>query len=271
MRNKFVRDFSFDTPEPLEVYVENASGDITVHCAETTGTQIVLRADREETLDNTTVVLEGRQLRVEAPNRRWGGFTGGGSSPDMDITVPARSLLAVKAASADVRIDGTLAGLDVTVASGDVSAEGVEGNARVQAASGDVVLGPVSGDLSVRSASGDLRLAGADRLVTNTASGDQEIGTVTGALEARSASGDIRVGDAAGGEIQVVTTSGDIGVAIRPGTALKIDMFSRSGSVRSELAVEELPPETGLTLDLRLQSISGDITLRRGQPVTPRA
>jgi DUF4097 and DUF4098 domain-containing protein YvlB len=262
MRKTVTREYTFDTPRPLAVYVENAAGDITVRSEETTATQVVIRTDREDVADRTTVALDGDRLRVEAPNRRWSGFTSGGI--DMDLVVPAGSTLEVKAASADLHVRGTLSGLDVTVASGDVTAEQVTGDASVQGASGDITLGPVGGAVTAKTASGDLRLAGGDRISASTASGDIEIGTVTGSLTARTASGDVRIGDAAGGEIGVMTASGDIGIAVRPGTALKLEMFSRTGSVRSELPVDDLPPETGLTLDLRLQSTTGDITLRRG-------
>jgi DUF4097 and DUF4098 domain-containing protein YvlB len=256
-------EYTFDTPEPLEVLVSNASGDVIVHCDDNTTTYVNIDARREEDAEATTVELQGRRLRVEAPTRRFGFGTQG---IEMHLSVPSGSRVAVKAASSDVTVTGAAGDLNVQVASGDVTAERVTGSARVQSASGDIVLGPVSGEVYAKTASGDIRVAGAGSLNAGTASGDLDIGTITGAMSARSSSGDIRVADAVSGEISMSTTSGDITVAVRPGTSLKIDMFSRSGTVRSELDVDDLPPETGLTLDLQLQSTSGDITLRRGAP-----
>jgi DUF4097 and DUF4098 domain-containing protein YvlB len=80
----------------------------------------------------------------------------------------------------------------------------------------------------------------------NTASGDQQIGSVTtGKVTLKSASGDLKVG-------------------IREGSTLWVDARSRSGEVTSELPVSELPPDgDGPTVELRANTMSGDITVAR--------
>ena len=89
-----------------------------------------------------------------------------------------------------------------------------------------MIIREVGGELSVNSASGDVLVREAGSSVSvNTASGDQEIGSVTtGKVTLKSASGDLKVG-------------------IREGTSLWVDARSRSGEVRSELPVSELPPD----------------------------
>lgn len=263
-------EYTFDTPRPIEVHVENPVGNVDVRCEETTSTRVHIRSRNPDLAERITVHLDGDRLRIEAPPKRF-GLSFGGSAHDVDVTVtaPAGSRPAIKVGSADVRCRGELGGLSVVTASGDVLADQVDGDAVIQTASGDIHIGAVSGFLNARAASGDVTVEHVDRLVAATASGDLTVGTVTGQLVARSASGDVHVADAAGGEVGVTTVSGEIDVAVRPGTALKLELFSRTGSVRSELQVEEVPPETGLALELRLQSTSGDILVRRAtQPAT---
>jgi DUF4097 and DUF4098 domain-containing protein YvlB len=261
-------EYTFATPAPIQVYVENASGDVELHCVETGQTQVVVRPRKErdrDTAERTSVHFDGGELRVEVPNKRFGQS----SAVTVLITAPAGSRLEARVAAADVQCAGPMTGLEVKGASSDVVVEHVDGDVSVTLASGDVRAGTVTGLASIRTASGDLRLDDIGGLEATTASGDILIGSLNGRLEASSASGDVRVSDAAGGQFVVTTMSGDISVAVRPGTALRLDLSSRSGDVRSELPVDEVPPETGAALDLRLRSISGDVVVRRGSVPTP--
>jgi Putative adhesin len=257
-------DYTFTTPDPIDVYVENGAGDLTLRCTDTTQTTVEIRPNRErdrEGAERTTVGFDSGRLRIEAPSRRF-ALTGG--AINILVTAPIGSRLDATVGSADVRCGGPMGGLQVRGASGDVTVEQVTGDADVQLASGDLRAGTVTGTLHARTASGDLRLDQVGGLEATTASGDITVGTISGNAQLHAASGDVRIADAAGGGIAVTTASGDIAVAVRPGTALRLDLNSRSGDVRSELAVEDAPPETGATLSLQLRSLSGDIVVRRG-------
>src|SRR5690348_3028917 len=82
--------------------------------------------------------------------------------------------------------------------------------------------------------------------LVNTASGDQEIGSVTS------------------GKVTLKSASGNLKVGIREGSTLWVDARSRSGEVVSELPVSELPPDgSGPTVELRANTMSGDITVSR--------
>jgi DUF4097 and DUF4098 domain-containing protein YvlB len=255
--------YAFDTPDPIEIMVRNAAGDIDVTCQATATTEVVVEPQRPEdadAADRTAVVQQGRRLRIEVPERRWG------SSPRITVRVsaPARSRLAARGASADVRCTGPLSALTVTTASGDVAAELVEGDASVDSASGDVTLAEVTGAARVRTASGDVTAALVPSLEVTTASGDVTAGSVGCSLRARTASGGVQVAEAVAGSIEVNTASGDILVGVRRGTAVRLYLTSNSGNLNSELPVEDVAPEHGTTLELRLQSVSGDIQVRRG-------
>jgi DUF4097 and DUF4098 domain-containing protein YvlB len=257
-------EYAFETPDPIEIVVRNAAGYIDVNCETATArTEVVVEPQRPADADaaaNTTVVLRGNRLQIEVPEKRWG------SSPRITVRVsaPPGSRLVAKTAAADVRCVGTLSALSVTSASGDVAGGRVEGDASVTSASGDITLGEVTGQTRVRTASGDVSAALVASLEVVTASGDVMAGSVCRALLARTASGDVQVPDAVAGTIEVTTASGDILVGVRRGTAVRLDLATNSGDLQSELPVEEVAPERGTTLDLRLHSISGDIQVRRG-------
>jgi DUF4097 and DUF4098 domain-containing protein YvlB len=155
--------------------------------------------------------------------------------------------LNVGTASGDVQLGSVAADARVNTASGDVQVRSIGGDGKVNTASGDIVVREVGGELSVNSASGDVIVREARSSVrVNTASGDQEIGSVvTGRVELKSASGDLKV-------------------AIAEGSMLFVDARSRSGEVRSELPVSDVPPEgEGPSVELRANTMSGDITVAR--------
>jgi DUF4097 and DUF4098 domain-containing protein YvlB len=98
----------------------------------------------------------------------------------------------------------------------------------------------------------------------NTASGDVLVREAASSVRANSASGDQIIGSVSEGKVDVKTASGDIKVGIREGSTLWVDARSRSGEVRSELPVSDLPPEGDAPhVELRANSMSGDITVVR--------
>ena len=135
----------------------------------------------------------------------------------------------------------------VNTASGDIGIGRIGGDGEISIASGDVVVNEIEGSLNVNSASGDVVVRDAAASVTiKTASGDQRLERV------------------AQGEVSLQSASGDIQVKVREGTRVWIDARSRSGDTTSELDVGDEPPaEEGPTLELRANSMSGDIHIGR--------
>jgi DUF4097 and DUF4098 domain-containing protein YvlB len=101
-----------------------------------------------------------------------------------------------------------------------------------------------------------------------TASGDLLVGTAATDVTARTASGDIRIDTAASGTLRLTTVSGDATVGVAPGLRIWLDLQTVSGRLRSDLP-EDAPEAGGAAqLSISLQSVSGDLRLRRaaGQP-----
>jgi hypothetical protein len=77
----------------------------------------------------------------------------------------------------------------------------------------------------------------------------------------RTGSGDLTVADAASGEIQLATGSGNIRVGIRQGTLARIDLVSTSGNARSDFDVSPEPlGEASLTVTGRTGSGTALVT-----------
>jgi DUF4097 and DUF4098 domain-containing protein YvlB len=231
---------TFDTPEPPKLRVSLASGSIRLETAETAETRVELEGPGE---DDAKIELRGNDLIVEVERRKM--FSKNGHR--VVISAPNGAQVDVNTASADVEGRGRFAAVEANAASGDLSFEDVEGRVSVNTASGDV---------RVDSAGGDVRV--------NSASGDVTVGEARQDVRIRTASGDIDVRSSVEGKVEIQSASGDVEVGIRRGSKVWIDASSMSGDTTSELELSDVPtPSEGPTVELKIRTMSGDITVRR--------
>ncbi len=196
------------------------------------------------------------------------------------ITAPLGSGVRAQTQSADVVLTGAADRLEIRTASGDVSVDQVSGHAVVQTASGDVSIGSAARS-DVRTASGEISIRESfDDAVLHTTSGDIRVDRPRADVMARSVSGDVRLLDLEAGRVESITVSGDVEIAIHPGSLAAIDLSTVSGNTQSELEVSDDLPAVGsdsgtdpesqtetATLDIRVKTTSGDIRLRRAVAV----
>jgi hypothetical protein len=228
--------WEFPAAEPVEAEIRVASGSVTVLAEPTATVTVGISPD----IAGTRVELDGRRLTIDAPKKSslWRS-----ESFDVTVTVPQGSSCTADTASADVRCHGRLRDVTLVTASGDVAAGHVTGTAEVRTASGGVWLDEC-GAARVTSASGDVTIgaAGADVLV-------------------RTASGDATLRAVSRGRIEVNTASGDITVAVTPGTGVQFDLSTLSGQASSDL--QPADPSGAAELTLTCRSISGDVRVIR--------
>ena len=69
--------------------------------------------------------------------------------------------------------------------------------------------------------------------------------------------------------MRVQSVSGDVHLGIKPGERLYIDASSVSGTMSSELGIDEAPPtDSGATVnELRVRTVSGDLQIVRAAVV----
>jgi DUF4097 and DUF4098 domain-containing protein YvlB len=280
-----MRTETFQTPGPVRLDVRVGSGEIRLEAADTAETTVTLEPLRDSDA-SVTAVQEARVeqrgdeilVDVRGPRRFLRG-----ADVLVEIRCPDDSSVRAKSGSADVEGHGRFGGVEVETGSGDVQFGEVAGDAEINAASGDVQLGAVGGEGRINTASGDVQVASiAGAAKVNSASGDVQIRETGGSLEVNSASGDVMVREAASsvsvntasgdqtigsvlqGKVDLKSASGDLKIGIREGSTLWVDARSRSGEVRSELPVSDLPPEGDAPhVELRANTMSGDITVVR--------
>jgi len=266
---------TFDTPAPVDLHVEIGSGDVTVTAADTAQT-IIEVVGREA--DDTRVEQSGRTISVVGPRQGSGRIFGGGGLR-VTVSLPARSDLSTRLGSADLVTRGALGRCRLKTGSGDAKLEEAA-TAEAVSGSGNVSIEWLSGDLDARAGSGHIsvrQLGGAARTVTG--SGDVSIGTAEGPMTAKSGSGDVTI-DRAGADVsvttasgdasvrmmcrgtaQVRTASGDVSVGVPSDTPVWTDISTISGDVGSRLDSLGQPAQGQDYVELRLRTVSGDITV----------
>lgn len=266
----------YDTPGHLDAHLAIPAGRIQVEAAEGGVTELELTVVHgpESALDDVLVEFRDvpggtHELRVEHNVK--GFFLKLGRSPEFALVlrVPPATDVDCSAASADVTGSGLLGDVTVKTASGDVSFDRVA-SFRAHSASGDIWVGEATDRVQANTASGDVRLATTHAdAQANTISGDVTVVDARGSLTLQTVSGDERVECVQRGEARCQSVSGDVRIGVKRGVAVYIDASSVSGSLRSELDVEDEPAGDEPLLELRVRTVSGDVDLvRSGTPAT---
>ena len=266
---------TFDTPDPVALYVELGAGNLTVTALDTDRAEVEVTGPRAEEF---TVEHRGRHLVVVPPRSRFFGI--GTDSHDVRIVVPTGSDLATKTGSADTETIGTLGQVRLKNGSGDIDVERADGpvavdsgsgdircheaaaEVRIKSGSGDVDLGDVRGTTGISTGSGDVVIGVVhERTVVKTGSGDLELKSSESDVTLTTASGELVIGRAPRGKITARNVSGDVRVGIPAGTPVWTDVNSVSGSVASNLASTGKPADGQDYVELRATTVSGDVRL----------
>ncbi|MGH8824419.1 MAG: DUF4097 family beta strand repeat-containing protein [Jiangellaceae bacterium] len=284
MTTKYPR--TFPVAGPLSLSVRLGAGECVVSAADVDQAVVDLQPMTDgdgaalAAIEETRVDLLGNELRIKTPRSSGSGVFRRSPAILVRVTVPTGTSVDAETGSAGIRIDGSVGAIDVQTGSGDLVA-GSCGDVRVRTGSGDVEIDEVhaasvksgSGDITIGRSAGGVELHGASGDVrvgevggdvrVSTSSGDVELGTTRGAVSAKTASGDVAFRRAAEGELTVSTASGDVVVGVPEGTATKLECWSASGSVRSQLEPAEAPADSDRRLFVVVRTASGDVTITR--------
>lgn len=265
------------THGPVDLDIEVAAGRIDLEIADVETTTVELQSLSGESGERAIAATEqtctehaGRhtvRIRVPRSGERKHWFARN-AEVAVSVVAPIGTRLTAETASAPITVRGTADGLDLRTASGDVRAVNVDGDAAARTMSGDIELADVTGSVDARTMSGDI-VVGAilGDAGLRTMSGDITVERNAASANVSSMSGDVRLESLEQGDVEVKSASGDITVGVVPGTRVWMDVQSSSGEASSELDHTDGgdAEQGGARLQLRLQSASGDVRIRRSQ------
>ncbi len=227
------------------------------------------------TVKDLRIEATGDQLEIDHPQLRWDNFLevfrnfgAGGPKAEISVAVPRDIALTLGVVSASALVSGIRNDAKLNTVSGDIIVDGLTGDLTVNAVSGDVSARHVVGSLNANSVSGDVAITGTVRKAT--------IDTVSGGMLVDS-DGDIQV-------VGLNTVSGDSTIRLSEGVPANYVVRSVSGRVQIDGVVQSgrgTGPTTnfagsvgelsGSFADMRINSVSGDITVLRQPAVVDAA
>ncbi|GLF99149.1 DUF4097 family beta strand repeat-containing protein [Streptomyces yaizuensis] len=278
---------TFDTPDPISVRIELATGDIHLTAGPRTDTVVEVRpsdgssaADVKAAADTKVDFSRGKLLIKGQPLRRSASVSRGGSV-DVIIGLPEGSEVRGSGAWATLRGEGPLGECRFDVAEGDIRL-GQAGPVRLSTSHGQIVVARAGGPARIANGSGTIRVDRIDGSASvSNDMGETRIGEITGELkltgmnadfrvgrahddiEVKTSHGSVRIGEVARGLVSITAASAEIEVGIREGTSAKLDVSTASGSVRNQLEGASGPKKTDEVVEVRARTYGGDIVIRR--------
>lgn len=275
----------FPTPHPILVTLEAQHADARFVASERADTRVTVRGHDEDDPGAARIEFSGGELVVRGARQRRLGWAmdllRGGEPLDLEIALPAGSRVHAKVAMGGLRCEGPLGECRLDTRFGDIRVDS-GGPLQLTTAYGEVHVGHATGDAEVSTRGGGIRVGTVDgAAVIRNDYGETRVGAVTGDLRidglhgeirvdraeagvvARTAYGGVRLGDVARGGIELSTTSGELEVGVRAGTAAWLDLVSTAGRVRSSLRPREGPDGFTDTVEIRARTHDGDIHVHR--------
>jgi DUF4097 and DUF4098 domain-containing protein YvlB len=249
----------FETPEPIELYVEICKGKVEITAGSTTTTTLDIEG---RDADEVEVTFENNRLTVIGPKESGNWFGGGNRDLHVEVELPTASDLGVKTGSADIEIEGQVNEVRVKTGSGDVEIAEAMAELRVKSGSGDMSIGNCLGNLNVSTGSGDVEVGTTSaKAVVKTGSGDLKVVTANSDISMSTGSGDMAIGTVRRGHVSLKGASSDLNIGIPAGTPVWADINTVTGSIRSSIESVGAPQEGQEHVELQARTVSGDITL----------
>ncbi|SEM71170.1 hypothetical protein E3O25_15560 [Cryobacterium sp. TMT1-3] len=281
---------TFTTPTPIDLAVNLQVGAIEIVAGDRGETVVTVwptnptKAVDLRGAEETRVDFDGARLVIVGPKPRisWFGPT---ESVDVKIELPAGSRLTAELAVGDLRSVGTLGATRIKCSMGpvDIDSTGdlwlrashgnatiktIRGAAEITADHGQIRVGTVTGDALLKASHGSITVGecGGD-LDAKLSYGDLEISKALASVSARTAYGSIQLRDVSTGSVQVESGFGQVTIGVKPGVPAWLDLSSKEGHVRNELAGDSAPAASEQTIAVRARTQYGNITIQRARAV----
>jgi hypothetical protein len=279
---------TYSTPSPIDLAINLQVGGIDVIASDRTDTVVTVsptnptKAVDRRGAEETRVEFDGERVTVVGPKPRisWIGPT---ESVDVKVELPAGSRLTAEAGVGGVRTVGRLGATRVKSSLGAVELEltgdlwmrvshgnaivgTAVGGVEITADYGQIRIGTVTGDAILKSSHGAIRVGEVGgEFDAKLSYGELEIAKALASVAAKTAYGSIELGEVSSGSIEVETGYGQVNIGVRAGIPAWLDLSSKEGRVRNDLAGDSAPDTADDSVAVRARTQWGDINIHRAE------
>ena len=257
---------TFAITGPITLDARLVHGTVTVHMRDDlTEATVALtpHPGSEHFAERITVAMRGDTLTVRAPRALASSRERRGGTVDAEFAVPTGTALKLATETADITVAGRSGPAEVLTGTGALRLDTVDGSLRLRCGSSNIEVFAVTGSAHVRSGSGEIRfgdIGGA--LDAASGSGRLEVEVIRGALRSKCGSG-TTVLNAVYGDVDLLSGSGQTTIGLPAGITARLDITSGSGTVSSDLPLDDQQSVAGPAITVRARTGSGDLTLIR--------
>jgi hypothetical protein len=279
---------TYNTPTPIDLAINLQVGRIEVFAGDGADTVVTVSpsnptkdTDRRGA-EQTKVDFDGQRVTIVSPRPRisWIGPT---ESVDVKVELPTGSRFTAEIAVGGLRTVGRLGAtrikssvgavdVDTTgdlwlrASQGDATVDAAEGAVEITADYGQIRVGTVTGDAILKSSYGSILVGeSGGEIDAKLSYGDLEITKALASVSAKTAYGNIQLREVSSGSIQVDSGFGQVTIGVRPGVPAWLDLSSKNGHVRNELAGDRAPDASEQNVAVRARTKYSDINIQRAR------
>ncbi len=224
------------------------------------------------TIKDLRIETTGTTVEIDHPQLRWDNFLEvfrnfgtGGPKAEISVAVPRDVALTLGVVSASALVSGLASDARLNTVSGDIIVDTLTGDLNINAVSGDVQVRGLTGSLSANSVSGDVAATGTIRKASvDTVSGDMLVDS-TGALST------VGFNTVSGGSTVRLDEGYPANFVLRSVSGrVQVDGVKRSTATPTNYA-DSVGELSGQFADVRVNSVSGGITVLRRSAIAPAA
>jgi hypothetical protein len=279
---------TYTTPTPIDLAINLQVGRIEVFASDGADTVVTVSpsnptkdADRRGAQE-TKVDFDGQRVTIVGPRPRisWIGPT---ESVEVKVELPTESRFTAEIAVGGVRTVGRLGAtrikssvgavdidstgdLCLRASHGDATVDAAEGAVEITADYGQIRVGTVTGDAILKSSYGSIHVGeSGGEIDAKLSYGDLEITRALASVSAKTAYGNIQLGEVSSGSIQADSGYGQVTIGVRPGVPAWLDLSSKNGHVRNELAGDRAPDPSEQNVAVRARTKYSDINIQHAR------
>lgn len=274
---------TFETPGPIAVTLDVPHGSVRIVASERGDTRVTVGG--ADSAPKVRIEFAGGRLLVKGPPQRPLGraldWLRGNEPLDVEIGLPAGSSVHATVSMGDYRCEGPLGEcrlltnygdirfdeggpVQLITRYGEIHVERAVGHAELSTVAGDVRVGGIDGSAAIKNNYGETRVGEVTgELRVEGLYGEVRVDRAHAGVAARTAYGSVRIKEVTRGAIELTTTSGELEIGIRAGTAAWLDVSSTTGRVRNSLDTHDSADGFVDTVEIHARTSGGDILIRR--------